>query len=192
MSGYGSGVIFDVRGTTAYIVTNHHVVENTTRVNVTVRDSRVYEGEVLGLDSVRDLAVVRICCGGFEKLDFGNPAALDPGDEVVAMGYPLGFSGSATVTRGIVSAFRYDSPRRSDVIQTDAPLNPGNSGGPLLSLDGEILGINTYGYDTTEDGRPVEGVSFAVSAETVAAQVRRLISAGARATPTPTPTPERS
>ena len=138
------------------------------QVSVIVNDSTTYSGSVLGTDSVRDLAVVSICCGSFQALPFGNAAALQPGDEVVAIGYALGLPGQATVTRGIVSAVRYDSTHRSDVIQTDAAINPGNSGGPILSVSGEILGINTFRYDESQSGRPTEGLGFAISGTTVA------------------------
>ena len=163
----GSGAIFDTQGQTAYIITNHHVIEDASRVTVTVNDSDHYTATVLGSDSTRDLAVIRICCGQFRKLDFGDVSSLEPGDEIIAIGYALGFQGEATITRGIVSAIRYDSEYRSDVIQTDAAVNPGNSGGPMLSLDGKIIGINTFGYDETQSGRPVEGLNFAISGTTV-------------------------
>ena len=187
-SGSGSGVIFETQGQTGYVITNHHVVEGDVQVSVIVNDSTTYSGSVLGTDSVRDLAVVSICCGSFRDLPFGNAAALQPGDEVVAIGYALGLPGQATVTRGIVSAVRYDSTHRSDVIQTDAAINPGNSGGPMLSMSGKILGINTFGYEKTQSGRPVEGLSFAISGTTVQQQIP-ILRAG---TPAPTPTPTRS
>ncbi len=156
-----------------------------------MNDSTTYRGTVLGTDSVRDLAVVRICCSSFQSLPFGNAATLQPGDEVVAMGYPLGLPGEATVTRGIVSAVRYNQTRLSNVIQTDAAINPGNSGGPMLSLSGQILGINTFRYEETESGRPVEGVGFAISEQTVQQQIPTLQAGSPNPTPTPTrgPTP---
>ena len=104
-SGSGSGVIFETQGRTGYVITNHHVVEGVAEVKVTVNDSTDYRGTVLGTDSVRDLAVVSICCGSFRALPFGNAVTLQPGDEVVAIGYALGLLGEATITRGIV--FRY-------------------------------------------------------------------------------------
>ena len=181
-SGSGSGTIFETQGRTAYIITNHHVVEGAAEVNVTVNDSTDYRGAVLGTDNVRDLAVVRICCGSFSKLSFGDASGLQPGDEVVAIGYALGLSGEATITRGIVSAIRYDSSRLSDVIQTDAAINPGNSGGPMLSTSGGILGINTFKVSETS----VEGLGFAISETTVRQRIPTLKTA--RAAPTPTPT----
>ena len=125
-SGSGSGVIFETQGQTGYVVTNHHVVEGEVQVSVIVNDSTTYSSSVLGTGSVRDLAVVSICCASFQALPFGNAAALQPGDEVVAICYALGLPGEATVTRGIVSAVRYDPAYRSDVLQTDAAINPGN------------------------------------------------------------------
>ena len=185
-SGTGSGAIYEVDGQTAYVITNHHVIEGYNRVTVTVDDRDKYQGEVLGSDSVRDLAVVEICCGSFTRLSFGDVSMLDPGDEVVNIGYPLGLSGEATITRGIVSAIRYISQYRSDVIQTDAATNPGNSGGPMLSLNGEILGINTFGIDESASGRPVEGLNFAISGKTVQARISALQGATTSLTPTPT------
>ena len=173
------------------MVTNEHVVEGQSRVNVTVNDSTTYSGTVLGVDATRDVAVVSICCGDFTALEFGDATALEVGDEIVAIGYALGLSGEATVTRGIVSAVRYDSRFLSDVIQTDAAINPGNSGGPMLSMSGQILGINTFGYDETQSGRPVEGLSFAISTVTIQQQTPRLRAGTAvpTATPAPRPTP---
>ena len=145
------------------IVTNHHVVAGLMSVRVTVEDSSLYDGEVLGVDPIRDLAVIRICCGSFATLSFGQTSNLDPGSEVVSIGYALGIGGSATVTKGIVSAVRYEPEYLAEVVQADAPINPGNSGGPMLSLEGLVVGINTFKY--SEAG--IEGLGFAISAETV-------------------------
>ena len=189
--GGGTGVIFETQGQTAYLVTNHHVVEGYSQVNVVVNDYTTYLGTVRGTDRVSDLAVVSICCGRFRALPFGDTSRLEPGDEVVAIGYALGLSGQATITRGIVSAMRYDSLLQSNVIQTDAALNPGNSGGPMLSMSGEILGINTFRIDESDSGRAAEGLGFAVSETTVQARIPTLKTARAAPTPTPTrrPTP---
>ena len=174
------------------MVTNEHVVEGQSRVSVTVNDSTTYSGTVLGVDATRDLAVVSICCGDFPFLEFGDAAALEAGDEVVNIGYALGFSGEATVTKGIVSALRFDSRYQAYVIQSDAVINPGNSGGPMLSAVGQILGINTFKYEETASGRPTEGLGFAISAVTVQQRIPVLRAGTAipTATPTsPTPTP---
>ena len=177
----GSGVIFDTQGRTAYIATNEHVVEGQSRVNVMVNDSTRYNGTVLGVDEVRDLAVVSICCGNFKALEFGDAAVLEVGDEVVNIGYAFAIEGEATVTKGIVSALRYMAYYQAHVVQTDAPINPGNSGGPMLSLDGRILGINT------SVRREAEGIGFAISTRTVQQRIPTL--RGGTAIPTPTPPP---
>ena len=108
----------------------------------------------------------------------------------VAMGYPLGITGEATVTIGIVSAKRYDSDLDREVIQTDTPINPGNSGGPLLSLSGEIVGINTFKMERTGSGRPVEGLGFAVSELTILRLLPGLKAGTLVTAPTPTPVPQ--
>ena len=179
----GSGVIFDTQGRTAYIATNEHVVEGQSQVNVMVNDSARYTGNVLGVDVVRDLAVVSICCGNFMALDFGDAEHLEVGDEVVNIGYAFDLEGEATVTKGIVSALRYMSYYQAHVVQTDAPINPGNSGGPMLSLDGLILSINTSDY--SDDS---EGIGFAISSRTVQQRIPTLRDGTALPTPTPPPT----
>ena len=188
LGGTGSGAIYEVDGRTAYIITNQHVVDGHNRVRVTVNDREEYQGDVLGADPVRDLAVVKICCGSFTNLPFGNTSGLEAGDEVVIIGYPLGLSGEATISRGIISAIRYDSRRQSNVIQTDAAFNPGNSGGPMLSLSGEILGINTFRIDETQSGRPTEGLGFAISGTAVQERIPTL--QAVVHTPTPTVAPK--
>ena len=147
-----------------------------------------YNGTVLGVDATRDLAVISICCGDFTALEFGDATALEVGDEVVNIGYALGIEGQATVTKGIVSALRYDSDHQAYVIQTDASINPGNSGGPMLSPGGRVLGINSFVY-VSDYG--AEGIGFAISARTVTERVPVLRAGTAvpTATPAPRPTP---
>ncbi len=167
----GSGVIFEVDDNGALVLTNFHVIRGAIEAEVETDDSSTYDAEILGRDSVRDLAVLRICCGDFRALPFGNVSELNAGDEIFALGYALGLEGEATVTRGIVSAIRYDEDQMSFLIQTDAALNPGNSGGPMLSSTGEILGINTFGYRETRSGVNLEGLGFAVAASTIGEQL---------------------
>ena len=188
--GMGSGVIFEVAAGTAAIATNHHVVEGHATVTVTVRDRYTYTGTVRGTDAVQDIAVVTICCGTFYPLPFADPETVRVGDEIVLMGYPLDLPGEATVTRGVISATRFSDYHQSMVVQTDAAMNPGNSGGPMLNLDGEIVGINTFSFDATSSGRPVEGLGFAISVGTVRARAHFLKTQTAPvSTPTPTPRP---
>ena len=129
-TGSGSGVIIQTQGTTGYIVTNHHVVQGSAWIEATVGDSAAYEAELLGVDAGRDLAVLKICCGSFRTARFGDIVGLMPATEVVVIGYPHGIPGPATITQGIVSAIRFNTTLQSQVIQTDAAMNPGNSGGP--------------------------------------------------------------
>ena len=172
----GSGVIFKVDPSYGYVLTNQHVTGYDQTVTVTVEDTTEYEGTVLGVDVGRDLAVVRIVCPDCFHIDFGDSTTLELGDDVVALGYPLDRTlpravdgdgnriivpGSMTVTKGIVSAFRYDTANDVQLVQTDTPINAGNSGGPLLSLDGEIMGINTFTYLNTQN------VNFAILETTV-------------------------
>ena len=189
--GYGSasGFIFktDNNGS-AYVMTNYHVIEGAWSVTVWVNDSRQYQGKVLGYDGKRDLAVVEICCGQFKALPFGDSGRVKAGEDVIAIGYPLNISASATVTKGIVSATRYEGYWNAFVIQTDTPINPGNSGGPLLSSDGRVIGINTASNDYSADGRPVDGVGWAIAEQSIQ-HVALDLQGGKRtggATPTPT------
>ena len=147
--GSGSGIIFELGESdgSALVLVNQHVIQGASRVDVIVNDSTTYPGNIRGVDTARDLAVLRICCGkGFKVLPFGDASKLKAGEELIAIGYPLDFEDEATVTSGIVSAVRYESDTDRWVIQTDTALNPGNSGGPLLILSGEVVGINTYKF----------------------------------------------
>ena len=157
--GLGSGAIYKTDSQYAYVVTNQHVIGSASTVTVKVEDATDYSGTVLGVDVARDLAVVRIDCPGCAHIEFGDSQTLNLGDEVVALGYPRDsvlpvaeretaarriVPRSMSVTKGIVSAFRYDSEKDVQLVQTDTAINPGNSGGPLVSLDGKIMGINTF------------------------------------------------
>ena len=187
--GVGSGVIFDTLDQTGFIVTNQHVVGLEEVVTVTVNDSTSYDGTVLGVDSVRDLAVVRICCGDFTASEFGDDDLLEIGTDIVAIGYALGLPGQATVTKGIVSRVFEDEANLRKIIQTDAALNPGNSGGPLFTLDGLVVGVHVSGIDQSAGGRPVEGLSFAIAESTAQEQIPLLRSGVSTLPPTLTPTP---
>ena len=135
--------------------------------------------------------MLKICCGNFTALSFGNASELKPGLQVITIGYALGLEGEASVTTGIISAIRYDRGSQRWVVQTDSAINPGNSGGPMLSTDGTILGINTYKIDQSDSGRDAEGVGFAVSIDTVLQHLEQLRNntVTPQATPTATPRP---
>ena len=142
--GLGSGFIVTSDG---LILTNAHVVEGSDKVKVTLKDGRTYEGEVMGTDSLTDLAVIKIPAEELPAVAFADSDQLQPGEWAIAIGNPLGLDN--TVTTGIVSATGRTSAqvgiadKRVSFIQTDAAINPGNSGGPLLNAKGEVIGINT-------------------------------------------------
>ncbi len=141
--GSGSGFLIDAQG---YILTNNHVVENRTSITVTLADGREANGEIVGADSETDLAVIKITESGLTPLPLADSDQLEVGEWVLAVGAPFGLE--QTVTHGIVSALGRKEVRGLDItyqnfIQTDAAVNPGNSGGPLLNLRGEVVGVNT-------------------------------------------------
>ena len=141
--GVGSGVIFDSNG---WILTNRHVVAGSTQVTVELKDGTRYNGTVYGIDTLTDLAIVKIEATGLTAAALGDSDGLRVGQLVVAIGSPLG-TFSNTVTSGIVSAkgrtIQTEGSQLNNLIQTDAAINPGNSGGPLLDATGAVVGINT-------------------------------------------------
>lgn len=158
--GQGSGVVIDAgRG---LVLTNAHVVDQVDSVEVTLADGRQLDGEVVGIDGVTDLAVVRLGdVGGLQAAPLGDSEDLEVGDWAIALGSPYGLE--RTVTLGIVSSLHRDinslgfSDKRLDLIQTDAAINPGNSGGPLIDAAGRVIGINTL----VRSG-PGAGLGFAI------------------------------
>jgi serine protease Do len=143
-TGVGSGVIYDSNG---WILTNHHVVEGGEKFDVQLKDGRVLAGKVYGIDTLTDLAIVKVEASGLPTAAIGESDALKVGQLVVAIGSPLG-TYSNSVTSGIVSAkgrsiVTDGNDSLTNLIQTDAAINPGNSGGPLLDAAGQIVGINT-------------------------------------------------
>ena len=188
--GSGSGVIFEVgaSGTTALVLTNYHVIEGAGTVRVETTDGGDYAAAVLGIDAARDLAVLRINGdGAFLALPFADDSSLRVGTDVLTLGYPLG--GSFTATQGIISAVQYYSDIDRWDVQTDAAINSGNSGGPLVNARGEVVGLNTYVIRSAPGAASVEGFGFAVSTRTVLVQLPGLKSGTLAAAPTPTPHP---
>jgi len=177
-SGVGSGVIVASDG---YIVTNNHVITGNSgsvsgTINVLLSDGSQYQARVVGRDSRSDLAVLKIEASGLKPLALGNLADVAVGQDVVAIGYALDLSGgegaSFSVTRGIVSAKNRGIDEGSTIlgaIQTDAAINHGNSGGPLLNLAGEVIGINTAIAPDQATGGIATGIGFAVGSDTVRA-----------------------
>jgi S1-C subfamily serine protease len=171
-SGFGSGFVISTDG---YIVTNDHVIENTKSVKVTFADGAELDAAIIGADPSTDIAVIKVYDGDFKPLQFADSALLEPGQIAVAIGNPMGLQ--HTVTTGIVSAtgrtLRANNGRLiDDIIQTDAALNPGNSGGPLLNSEGRVIGVNTAVISAAQ------GLCFAVSSNLTAYIVGQLILKG--------------
>ena len=174
----GTGVVLSVDG---YIVTNAHVVENAHTYTVQLTDDRTFSARLVGCDDISDLAVLRIDCTDLTPAQFGDSSTLRVGDTVVAIGDPLGAAFRGTYTDGIVSAINRDvdmNGRTMTLIQTNAALNSGNSGGPLINCYGQVIGINTMKIGTFTDTAGVEGLGFAIPSTQVKEIVDQIISQG--------------
>ncbi len=174
-AGTGSGVIIKSDG---YILTNYHVVKNANKITVTLTDEKKYNGKLIAHDTYSDLAIVKIDAKNLKPAIFGNSKTLRPGDWVIAIGSPLGLE--HTVTLGIISALSRHvgvtfgaAQGAFKYIQTDAAINPGNSGGPLVNLNGETIGINTFII-----GRNAQNLNFAIPADYAKKIADRLITDG--------------
>lgn len=181
-SGTGSGVIYHVTDDALYIVTNNHVIEDADKLLVTLYNKETVEAELIGSDALTDLAVLKVN-GKYDitPIRFGDSDSLRAGEEVIAIGNPLGLDFYGTVTQGIISAVNRSvevsttsGTWEMDVIQTDAAINPGNSGGALLNTSGQLIGINSMKISNDQ----VEGLGFAIPSNEVKSVIEELMENG--------------
>lgn len=156
--GTGSGIIYKTDG---HIITNQHVIDGATEIEVTLHDGKVYDARILGQDSKTDLAVLKIEGDGFPAATLGDSDNIKVGELAVAIGNPMGEKFSGSVTSGIISALDRSldvGTNKLKLIQTDAAINPGNSGGALVNKHGKVIGINSVKLTSPD----VEGMGFAI------------------------------
>ena len=153
-AGTGSGVVYKKTGGKAFIVTNNHVIEGASELEVTLSDGTKLPAELIGSDPWTDLAVITVDEDKIKTVaEFGKSASLKPGEPVIAIGNPLGLQFSGSITQGVISGLERSIPVdinedgqadwNAEVIQTDAAINPGNSGGALVNMSGQVIGINS-------------------------------------------------
>src|SRR5699024_3651374 len=168
-AGTGSGVIYKKEGNKAFIITNHHVIENADSLEVILSNEITLEAELLGSDLFMDLAVLQVEADEInDVVKIGSSESIKVGEPVIAIGNPLGHMFSGSVTQGIISGKKRNIPQdfnqdgqadwQAEVIQTDAAINPGNSGGALINIKGELIGINSMKISQTV----AEGIGFAI------------------------------
>ena len=181
IQGIGSGVIFSVDG---FILTNAHVVEGATEIKVILTDTRQFDAKIVGIDTTHDIAVIKIEGNDLPFAKFGDSDNLIIGEWAIALGNPYGFlikDSKPSVSVGVISAINRDFAENKDgkiyrhMVQTDAAINQGNSGGPLVNIYGEIIGINTFIF--SESGGNI-GIGFAIPVNAVKKSARELIEFG--------------
>jgi S1-C subfamily serine protease len=174
LRGLGSGIIFDSNGG---ILTNHHIVEDASHVEVVTTEGKKFKGEVLGSDAMSDIAVVRVDGEDLPKVKLGDSDNLVVGQIAIAIGNPYGFLlPGPTATVGVVSALRrhihIEDHMYEDLIQTDAAINPGNSGGPLVDSTGSVIGVNTANIPFAQ------GIGFAIPINTARRIAKEILQNG--------------
>lgn len=183
--GTGSGVIYKSEGDVAYVVTNQHVIDGASGIEVTLADGTKVEAELVGSDIWTDLAVLRMSNEKVQDVvELGDSDALKRGEAVIAIGNPLGLEFSGSVTSGVVSGTDRAVPVdlngdgtedwQAEVLQTDAAINPGNSGGALVNLAGQLIGINSMKIATSQ----VEGIGFSIPINSALPVIRQLEATG--------------
>jgi serine protease Do len=181
-SGSGTGVIFKKTPESTYVITNNHVIEGAKKIEVSLYNGEKTTAELVGADALTDLAVLRIDSKyAASIMEMGDSSILRPGDQVLAIGNPLGLDLSRTVTQGIVSAIDRSIPVSTsagnwelNVIQTDAAINPGNSGGALINTSGQLIGINSLKISVSG----IEGLGFAIPSNDLLPIVNEIIENG--------------
>jgi S1-C subfamily serine protease len=171
-TGTGSGFVFSSDG---LILTNAHVIENFHRLNISLLDGNEFRGEVIGSDKERDIAIIKIFGSGYTPLKLGTSGDMKIGQLVIAIGNPLGYQHSVSVgvLSGVGRTMRTPGGQLiDDILQSDAALNPGNSGGPMINTDGEAIGINTAIIPSAQ------GISFSIGIDSAKEIIRYLISDG--------------
>lgn len=160
--GIGSGVILRTNG---LILTNHHVIKNAEVIKVSTVDDKNYTAQVLHLAPQHDLAVLKINGSGFKAAKIGSSANVKLGQTAVAIGDPLGFSSSVTIgtVGGLKRSVQLNGVDYQSLIQTDAAINPGSSGGALIDLEGRVIGINTLVYTGPKNWKRAQGIGFAIA-----------------------------
>jgi len=173
--GVGSGVIFTADG---YIVTNNHVIAGAREIIVSLSDGKSYKGKLIGADEITDIAVVKIDANNLPAATFGNSDDIVVGEPAIAIGNPMGLEFQGSVTVGVISALNRTldiaGDRRLKLVQTDAAISPGNSGGALVNADGLVIAINSAKVAASG----VEGMGFAIPINTVREVVDQLMSSG--------------
>ena len=179
----GSGFVFSDDG---YILTNYHVIENSTSIKVTMYDGSSYDAELIGYDESNDIAVLKIDAQGLHPVVLGDSGNLNVGDSVLAIGNPLGEL-TFSLTAGVVSALDREVTLSGNVtmelIQTDCAINSGNSGGALFNLYGEVIGITNAKYSSSGSGTSIDNIGFAIPINSVLNIVESIIEKGYIAKP---------
>ena len=185
-AGEGSGVIYKKDGKTAYVVTNNHVVEGASSLEVMLSTGEKVKGELVGKDAFSDLAVIKIDGSKVKNTaEFGDSSTLKVGEPAIAIGSPLGSQYANSATQGIISSLNRQVTSQNDnretvsinAIQTDAAINPGNSGGALINIKGQVIGINSSKIASTSssvNGISVEGMGFAIPSNDVQSIIAKL------------------
>lgn len=180
----GSGVIYKKSGGAAYIVTNNHVVSGSNALKVIFSNGKEVSASIVGTDSTTDLAVLKISSANVTSVaSFGNSNDIAAGQDVLAIGSPMGSEYANTVTKGIISAKNRTITAKSgaaatSVIQTDAAINSGNSGGPLINMAGQVIGINSMKLASDTSGSNVEGMGFSIPSNEVVRVINQLVKNG--------------